>query len=58
MKETLKDKFNTLKTNVKETWDKSSDADKTKFKKDIKDRNYSGVADTVKQNFNKGSGKV
>lgn len=58
MKETLKDKFNTVKTNVKEAWDKTSDADKSKIKQDIKDRNISGAADTVKKNFGQGSGKV
>lgn len=59
MKETLKDKFNTIKTNVKEKWDQTSDADKAKIKQDIKDRNLSGVADTMKQGFNKGgTGKV
>lgn len=59
MKETLKDKFNTIKTNVKETWDKTSDTDKAKIKQDIKDRNLSGAADTLKQGFNKGgAGKV
>lgn len=58
MKETLKDKFNTVKTNVKDAWDKTSDADKSKLRQDIKDRNISGAADTVKKNFNQGSGKV
>jgi hypothetical protein len=57
MKESLKDKFNTIKTNVKDAFDKTSDADKMKIKQDIKDRNLSGISDTVKQNFNK-TGKV
>jgi len=58
MKEELKDKFNTVKTNVKDAWNKTSDADKAKLKTDIKDRNISGVSDTVKKNFGQGSGKV
>ncbi len=58
MKETLKDKFNTVKTNVKEAWDKTSEADKSKLQQDIKSRNISGASDTVKKNFNQGSGKV
>lgn len=58
MKESLKDKFNTVKTNVKEAWDKTSETDKSKLQQDIKDRNISGAADTVKKNFNQGSGKV
>lgn len=57
MKETLKDKFNTIKTNVKQTWDKASDADKTKVQGDLKDRNYPGAGQTVKDNFIK-PGKV
>lgn len=57
MKETLKDKFNTIKTNVKQSWDKTSDADKAKIQSDLKDKNYSGAAKTVKENFIK-PGKV
>lgn len=57
MKESLKDKFNTIKTNVKQTWDKTSDADKAKIQSDLKNKNFSGAADTVKENFNK-QGKV
>lgn len=57
MKESLKDKFNTIKTNVKQTWDKTSDADKAKVQSDLKNKNYSGAADTVKENFSK-QGKV
>lgn len=57
MKETLRDKFNTVKTNVKNTWDKTSDADKAKIQKDVKDRNFSGAADTLKENYGK-QGKV
>ena len=57
MKETLKDKFNTIKTNVKDAFDKTSDADKAKIQSDIKGKNYSGAADTVRQNLNR-NGKV
>jgi hypothetical protein len=57
MKETLREKFNTVKTNVKQAWDKTTDEDKTKIRKDIKDRNYSGLADTAKDSFRR-SGKV
>ncbi len=57
MKEELKDKFNSIKTNVKNTWDKVTEDDKSKLKQDIKDRNYSGAINTVKDNFQK-NGKV
>lgn len=53
MKETLKDKFNTIKTGVKQAWDKTTDEDKAKIKQDIKQRNYSGLANTVKDSFNR-----
>lgn len=57
MKGTIKDKFNNIKTNVKDAWDKASDEDKAKLKSDIKNRNYSGIVNTAKDNFKK-SGKV
>ena len=57
MKEELKDKFNTIKTNVKNTWDKVTEDDKSKLKQDIKDRNYSGAINPAKDNFQK-NGKV
>jgi uncharacterized protein YjbJ (UPF0337 family) len=57
MKEELKDKFNSIKTNVKNTWDKVTEDDKSKLKQDIKDRNYSGAINTAKDNFQK-NGKV
>jgi hypothetical protein len=57
MKETLKEKFNTVKTSVKQAWDKTTDADKASIRKDIKDRNYSGISNTARDSF-KRSGKV
>lgn len=57
MKEGLKNKFNTVKSDVKEAWNKTSEADKTKIQKDIKNRDVSGATDTIKENFRK-QGKV
>lgn len=57
MKETLKDKFNQIKTNVKDAANKISDTDKTKVKSDVKSGNYRDAADTLKENFRK-EGKV
>ena len=50
--ETLANKFDNIKGNVKKTWDKTSDADKSKVKDDLQKKDYSGAADTVKKNFN------
>lgn len=57
MKETLKNKFNEIKTNVKDAAAKVSDADREKIKTDVKGGNYTGAADTLKDNFRK-EGKV
>ena len=54
-KEELKGKFSDIKGNVKEAWNKTSEADKTKVKDDLQNTNYSGAADTVKKNFDKGT---
>lgn len=54
-KEDLKGKFNDAKNTVKDAWNKTSDADKTKVKDDLQNKNYSGAADTVKKNFDKGT---
>ncbi len=51
MKESLREKFNSLKTGVKQAWEKTTDEDKARIKKDIKDRNYSGLASTAKNSF-------
>lgn len=50
-KEQLKGKFNDIKGNVKQAWDKTSDADKSKVKEDLKNKDLSGASDTVKKNF-------
>ncbi|WP_408098379.1 hypothetical protein ACJVC5_05570 [Peredibacter sp. HCB2-198] len=54
-KEELKGKFNDIKGNVKEAWNRTSDTDKNKVREDLKNKNYSGAADTVKKNFDKGT---
>lgn len=51
----LKGKFTEIKGNVKDAWNKTSDADKAKVREDLKNKDYSGAADTVKKNFNKGT---
>lgn len=54
-KENLKGKFNEIKSNVKDAWNKTSETDKAKVKEDLKNKDYSGAADRVKKNFNKGT---
>lgn len=53
MKETLKDKFNTIKTNVKDAFDKTT-ADRSKINRDaLKDKGLTGSSGSVKSDFNK-----
>lgn len=51
MKETLKDKFNKVKTNVKQTFDQATADDKGQLNKDIKQRNVSGVSGDTKEGY-------
>ncbi|WPU65441.1 hypothetical protein [Peredibacter starrii] len=55
MDEALKGNISGIKGTVKKAWDKTSEADKTKIKEDLKNKNYSGAADTIKKNFDKGT---
>lgn len=49
MKESLKDKFNKVKTNVKQTFDQATADEKAQLNKDIKQGNVSGGSQQQKE---------
>ncbi len=51
MKETLKDKFNKVKTSVKQSYDQATADDKTQINKDVKQQNLTGQRDQQKPGF-------
>ena len=53
--EGLKGKIEQIRGNIQNAWNKTSKADKDRIKEDLKNKNYSGAAEIIKKNFDKGT---